>query len=586
MSPILSIMNTVQTFWKCFCDNYNMNIRGINKLLRRHLKRNYEEELIINENGIANHVDCINHCLLFAFGECNSQHFSQCLKLIIHHNKLTKYQEQLICYLSHQTRKSYLNTQFNAILQELNNYGTIIVVDYKMQIFEFFGKRKWTLYTTLVFQKDKKNNEKLKIQAYDHWSSDTKQDVWFTALYFEAIFEIIKSKPHWIKIILDNGGHYHNSELMAIISHWYNWYKIEVCGWIFLEPGETKTTVDSHHAIVIASFYNTSYRPFPVVSESTKPKAPWKIPIPKKLEFLVNKMSTNFINNEFNKIANENTSIWDLGFGISAKDTNYNLGFGIWDFGIWDFGIWILNLGDRYSVNQEFPLNFGWALKENMKFGNKGGEKRISKKIVQYLQRFFLAGNLRPTDRYSPEVMYACLKDLIAECEIIFNEISKPKAPWKIPIPKKLEFLVNKMSTNFINNEFNKIANENTSIWDLGFGISAKDTNYNLGFGIWDFGIWDFGIWILNLGDRYSVNQEFPLNFGWALKENMKFGNKGGEKRISKKIVQYLQRFFLAGNLRPTDRYSPEVMYACLKDLIAECEIIFNEISSVKTIKG
>ncbi|RHZ85936.1 hypothetical protein Glove_58g18 [Diversispora epigaea] len=46
--------------------------------------------------------------------------------------------------------------------------------------------------------------------------------------------------------------------------------------------------------------------------------------------------------------------IWDLGFGISAKNTNYNLGFGIWDFGIWDFDIWILNLGGRYtnSINR------------------------------------------------------------------------------------------------------------------------------------------------------------------------------------------------------------------------------------------
>ena len=44
------------------------------------------------------------------------------------------------------------------------------------------------------------------------------------------------------------------------------------------------------------------------------------------------------------------TSIWDLGFGISAKNTNHNLGFGIWDFGIWDFGIWILNLGGRYKI--------------------------------------------------------------------------------------------------------------------------------------------------------------------------------------------------------------------------------------------
>ncbi|RHZ74541.1 hypothetical protein Glove_221g96 [Diversispora epigaea] len=52
--------------------------------------------------------------------------------------------------------------------------------------------------------------------------------------------------------------------------------------------------------------------------------------------------------------------IWDLGFGISAfgisafgisaKNTNYNLGFGIWDFGIWDFGIWILNLGGRHNL--------------------------------------------------------------------------------------------------------------------------------------------------------------------------------------------------------------------------------------------
>ncbi|CAB5363366.1 unnamed protein product [Rhizophagus irregularis] len=37
---------------------------------------------------------------------------------------------------------------------------------------------------------------------------------------------------------------------MAIISHWYDWYGIEVRGWIFLEPGEAKTTVDSHHATI------------------------------------------------------------------------------------------------------------------------------------------------------------------------------------------------------------------------------------------------------------------------------------------------------------------------------------------------
>lgn len=219
-------------------------------------------------------MDCINHCLLFAFGECTQLHFSQCQecdKMInllkeltnqleaIHHPKIIEYQEQLTCYLAHQTRKVYLNAQFNAILRELDDDGAIIIVDYKMRILpatsretksEFFGKRGWTLHTTLIFQKDKNNPENLDIQAHDHWSSDTKQDAWFTASCFEAVFLTINPKPSWIKIISDNGGHYHNSELMVIISNWYDWYGVEVRGWVFLEPGEAKTTVDSHHATV------------------------------------------------------------------------------------------------------------------------------------------------------------------------------------------------------------------------------------------------------------------------------------------------------------------------------------------------
>ena len=37
---------------------------------------------------------------------------------------------------------------------------------------------------------------------------------------------------------------------MAIIAHWNEWYQIEVRDWQFLEPGEAKTTIDSHHAAV------------------------------------------------------------------------------------------------------------------------------------------------------------------------------------------------------------------------------------------------------------------------------------------------------------------------------------------------
>jgi len=58
----------------------------------------------------------------------------------------------------------------------------------------------------------------------------------------------------------------------------------------------------------------------------------------------------------------------------------------------------ILTTLNNDSVDIEFPLKPGWALKENQKMGNKGGGKRISKKVIQYLQAYFHAGNLNPKD--------------------------------------------------------------------------------------------------------------------------------------------------------------------------------------------
>ncbi|RIB25657.1 hypothetical protein C2G38_2165368 [Gigaspora rosea] len=83
-----------------------------------------------------------------------------------------------------------------------------------------------------------------------------------------------------------------------------------------------------------------------------------------------------------------------------------------------------------------------------------------------------------------------------------------------------------------------------------------------------------------------SVDQDFPLNVGWALKENMKFSNKGTRKHIKKKVLQYLQGFFLSGNLKAADRYSPEDMHADLEDLARNGEISVEDVPMVKTIKG
>jgi hypothetical protein len=66
---------------------------------------------------------------------------------------------------------------------QLNKNGAIIVVDYKMRILpksahetkeQFFGKKDWTLHTILLFTK--KDNLKLDVRTYDHWSADIKQD--------------------------------------------------------------------------------------------------------------------------------------------------------------------------------------------------------------------------------------------------------------------------------------------------------------------------------------------------------------------------------------------------------------------------
>src|SRR5215204_6010398 len=111
------------------------------------------------------HDLCINHCLLYAFGECNASHTHACDKcqeifLFFEELKsklntcLLEFQNRLLYYISHQTRKVYLNAQFNAALLDLDENGAIIVVDYKMKILpkssretkqEFFGKKGWTL---------------------------------------------------------------------------------------------------------------------------------------------------------------------------------------------------------------------------------------------------------------------------------------------------------------------------------------------------------------------------------------------------------------------------------------------------------
>jgi hypothetical protein len=211
--------------------------------------------------------------LLYAFGECDESHtyicnecqeifqFFQDLKISLDsscHEEVQELQDHILYYMAHQTRKTYLNAQFNAALLDLNEDGAILVIDYKMKILpktaretkqEFFGKKGWSLHTVLLYTKSKESSE-INIQAIDHWSTDARQDAWFSASSLHSVIENLEIKPKWVSIISDNGPHYRNSELMIIMSKWYEWYGIQVKKWIFLEAGEAKTSVDSHHAQV------------------------------------------------------------------------------------------------------------------------------------------------------------------------------------------------------------------------------------------------------------------------------------------------------------------------------------------------
>ena len=103
--------------------------------LKWYLKKEYESHLIVNSDGTTTHNSCINHCLLFAFGTCNEQHTRTCsdcdtlFQFFIDiekntsnniHEEICELQDQIFYYLSHQTRKVFLNAQVNANLLDLD----------------------------------------------------------------------------------------------------------------------------------------------------------------------------------------------------------------------------------------------------------------------------------------------------------------------------------------------------------------------------------------------------------------------------------------------------------------------------------
>ncbi|CAG8755684.1 23180_t:CDS:2, partial [Dentiscutata erythropus] len=117
----------------------------------------------------------------------------------------------------------------------------------------------------------------------------------------------------------------------------------------------------------------------------------------------------------------------------------------------------------------------------------------------------------------------------VKEPSLIFSESSKPKTVWKTPISKTLN------TGQLVNKGIEKMNNELDNI---------------------------------------------------VLKENIKFGNKEARKCMSKKVLQYLQSFFLADNIVSANQYFSEDMYIAFKDLAINKELTLKEVLMAKTIKG
>ena len=70
--------------------------------------------------------------------------------------------------MAHHARKTYLNIHVRTNLDELDDKGAVMIVDYKMKILsqssretktEFFGKRGWSLHSVLVYTKNTEQNQ-------------------------------------------------------------------------------------------------------------------------------------------------------------------------------------------------------------------------------------------------------------------------------------------------------------------------------------------------------------------------------------------------------------------------------------------
>jgi hypothetical protein len=523
-----SIINSINAS-ELFLEDKKELIHKI-ELLKRHIKRGLEEDIKVLNNGLLEHNPCLNHCLLYAFGECKYEHHffcENCSSLfiilkeikeysIIESNEVQELEEKLLYYLSHQLRKIYLNSQFNATLREITYDGAVLICDYKMKVNpkssretkgDFYGKEGWTLHTIMVITKP--DNDDLNVRAFDHWSDDGKQDAWFTASAFDSVLQQLGADNiKWIKIFSDNGGHYHNSELMVIASYWKKWYNIDVKKWQFLEAGEAKTIVDSHHAKLSHGFIRYT------------------------------KLGNSISSGE--DIASANETLAGTSFAKITPDRSKKVPVATIQ-GISNYFTFMWPTGDEEGLIVAYEIP------------NYGKPKKYSVSDIKKLLK----------------------KNNINQPNAIVTNQTTPQSEWKMCTPSEIDPSIQRLTVTQVRS---KLQEKNLN--PVGNKLEIKKR-------LNQFSDLDSENIFLLLNDNINLKNllDERLRPGFALKSNQKYGKKGGRK-LNLNVIEQLKNMFLAGNIEKNKKYSPDDMLKELRRLVENNELEAEDIPSLKQIKS
>ncbi|POG58624.1 hypothetical protein GLOIN_2v1790148 [Rhizophagus irregularis DAOM 181602=DAOM 197198] len=389
---------------------------------------------------------------------------------------------------------------------------------------QFFGKKGWTLHSVLVYTR-KENSLELDIQAHN-----------LTASNPHAVIESMKKKPEWVMIILNNGGYYHNADLMMTLRYWQDWYGIWPKKWIFLEPEEVKITINSHHAQIAHSI------------------------------------------NRYVK----------LGFDISLGKDIENAISGICRMSVSRLEpVRTKEPGKRRNQLPGISNWFEWSWP-------------ITGEYAGYIQARDIA-NLGAWTNFSPKKLEKLQSKTIEKPDPNVSTSSIPKNPWTVPLPNDTGIQVKKLKKNHVKEQLeirgilkDIDTNKRDLVKELEIAL-AKDTlakipgTQNVIFTL----LTAFYERKNSAKDRNKVILDpslqflfWPLACGWALKSAQKYGKKGSGKRISKKVWNLLQEYFLEGNVNKSERHTAESMLARLKKNVEDGVIEEEEVPKLETIRN